>query len=73
MRNEMDCGYLGAPTGETHLCPTCKGTVRLKVFDCVHPAHGQVTVKDCEVCSDYLQKPQAPSIAPTPTPPAGSP
>lgn len=56
MGKDMDCGFLGEPTGETLLCSTCKGTVHLKVFHCSHPAHDNVTVRDCEACPDYITK-----------------
>ena len=49
----FDCLFLGPPTGQTKDCPSCKGTVRLKVFRCSHPEHGTVTSKDCAVCPDY--------------------
>ncbi len=37
------CPLLGAPTGETVPCQSCKGTVELKVLACAHPKHGRCT------------------------------
>jgi hypothetical protein len=48
------CQHLGEPTGETLGCPTCKGTVKLKLFHCHHPAHPEpITLKFCRGCPDY--------------------
>lgn len=53
------CVHLGEPVlgpdGEPVMrdCPTCTGTVRLKVFGCDHPAHGETTMRQCRECPDY--------------------
>ena len=46
------CGFLGEQVGERH-CPTCRGSVRLKVFRCGHPQHTETTYQECAVCGDY--------------------
>ncbi len=51
---KFDCRLLGAATGETETCPSCRGTVRLKVFACEHEEHGPVTTnKKCGNCAGY--------------------
>lgn len=34
-------------------CATCKGTVRVKVYACSHPAHAETTLSGCRTCPDY--------------------
>jgi len=46
------CRFLGDQTGERE-CPTCRGSVRLKVFSCMHPLHEETTLGECEVCADF--------------------
>jgi hypothetical protein len=46
------CRHLGVQTGLRE-CPTCRGRVRLKVFACGHPAHGETTLPECNSCRDY--------------------
>ncbi len=46
------CRSLGPMTGE-RLCADCTGRVRIKVFNCTHPAHGETTMKECAGCPDY--------------------
>lgn len=56
------CAHRGAPTGETVLCPTCRGRVALKVFACA--VHGTcLTAKKvpgrwcCKRCPDRTAEP----------------
>jgi hypothetical protein len=59
-----DCAYLGEAVMEagrhaTRLCPTCSGTVRLKLFECSHPRHAadpQTTSKGCKACPDWTDQ-----------------
>jgi hypothetical protein len=46
------CLHLGAQVGHRE-CPSCQGNVKLKVFECSHPGHGETTMRDCEQCVDY--------------------
>lgn len=46
------CQYLGEQNGLRD-CPSCGGTVRLKVFACVHPRHQETTLAECLQCPDY--------------------
>ncbi len=56
------CFHLGAPTGETVRCPSCRGDVSLKVFSC--GVHGTCTVGKkapsvagcCKGCRQYKSK-----------------
>jgi hypothetical protein len=59
------CAYLGGPINDSsgrqlvQNCPTCKGTVKLKVFGCEHPGHvadPTTTSKVCERCRDYATR-----------------
>lgn len=59
---ESACVYLGAamlgPDGTPLMrdCPSCRGTVRLKVKACAHPGHAgdpTTTDKACRTCRDY--------------------
>jgi hypothetical protein len=56
------CAYLGLPIpGEggaqaTRECAACRGSVRLKLWACLHPGHEEhpeTTAKDCRRCADY--------------------
>lgn len=53
------CAYLGGPATDgdgaqkTRVCGPCRGRVREKLFLCEHPAHGEVTLKDCRTCRDF--------------------
>ena len=38
-------------------CQGCKGSVQVKAFACSHPQHPETTLRDCETCPDYQQKP----------------
>jgi hypothetical protein len=46
---------LGEETGLRD-CPSCLGNVRLKVFACSHPAHGETTLQDCGACADHEER-----------------
>jgi hypothetical protein len=51
------CRHLGAPTGEAVACPSCRGSVELKLFACaVHgrctPARPAPAVACCATCAD---------------------
>jgi hypothetical protein len=46
------CAHLGEQAGE-RTCPGCRGAVRLKVFACAHPEHGQTTLAECGRCPDF--------------------
>lgn len=59
------CAHRGGPTGETVLCPSCAGSVRLKMFACA--VHGTCTVSRravgvacCVECPDRSAGPPAP-------------
>ena len=51
------CRHLGE---QTHWrdCPSCGGNVRVKVFACAHPAHGETTVEECLACPDHQEREQ---------------
>lgn len=54
----LSCAHLGAPTGETRLCGTCQGDVRLKVFACAKhlacvPTRKVEGLACCLDCPDY--------------------
>jgi hypothetical protein len=42
------CKHLGLNTGQTIECSTCRGRVRLKVFDCA--VKGSCTLRDSDDC-----------------------
>jgi hypothetical protein len=50
------CAHLGEQTGERE-CPSCRGSVRLKVFACGHPGHAETTLRECADCTDYRPAP----------------
>ncbi|MGI9239490.1 MAG: hypothetical protein ACR2RV_01740 [Verrucomicrobiales bacterium] len=49
------CLYLGRQVGE-RLCEDCRGSVRLKVFDCLHELYRQTTVGECRRCQDHEER-----------------
>ena len=61
------CKHLGNPVvgadgaQATQVCGPCGGRVRLKVFECNHPAHGPTTTlgdkAGCGRCADYVPDP----------------
>jgi hypothetical protein len=60
------CVHRGQTHREEH-CPTCRGTVRLKVFACAR--HGECTIARslagvpcCATCADYEPGPSDPSV-----------
>lgn len=63
------CDHLGERTGETRACPTCAGTVQLKLFEC--KKHGVCTpdkpvdgVSCCRSCPDNTAKREPRSVLP---------
>jgi tetratricopeptide (TPR) repeat protein len=51
----LRCQHLGPQIGQRE-CPSCRGSVHVKVFACSHPAHGETTLPDCRTCSDFTEK-----------------
>ena len=52
------CKFLGAPTGETATCPSCRGGVQLKLFSCqIHgsctPGKAAPEIACCTGCKQY--------------------
>lgn len=47
------CQHLGGQIGLRD-CPTCRGNVQVKVFQCVHPSHTETTLSQCAACSDFV-------------------
>ncbi len=69
LSRENPCRHLGADTGGTVPCPSCRGTVRVKLFAC--GVHGTCTAAKsvaghacCHTCPDYAPVPIA--TAPSP-------
>ena len=56
------CFYLGRQVGE-RVCENCRGSVRLKVFDCLHELYRQTVVSECRRCQDHEER-----LAPDPPP-----
>lgn len=52
---EGPCWYLGELMG-LRQCPSCRGKVRVKVFDCDHADHESTTIRDCIRCADYERR-----------------
>ena len=52
LNREGPCFHLGEMKGLRD-CPTCKGSVRLKVYQCHHPLHSDTTIRECKICLDY--------------------
>src|SRR5438105_1221284 len=46
------CAHLGEQVGWRE-CPSCQGSVRLKVFACGHPRHQETTLSECLQCPDH--------------------
>lgn len=46
------CEFLG-DFKEFRTCSSCRGAVRVKVFECIHDKHTDTTFRECEQCSDY--------------------
>jgi hypothetical protein len=49
------CIYLGPHKGMRD-CPSCRGSVRVKVFACSHPRHQETTLAECKECPDHVQE-----------------
>lgn len=62
------CAHLGEEKG-LRQCRTCRGHVKVKVFACAHPRHGETTLAECGDCPDYQPRPVA-SAAGAPAPPS---
>ncbi len=63
------CRHLGSDTLRRVECPSCEGTVKLKVFACF--VHGQCTqggkidgIACCAGCVDYSNAPKNPDLTP---------
>ena len=58
------CEFLGDIVGYRG-CPTCSGTVKLKVFACSHPAHSETIWTECLRCPDHREagKPAPEAVA----------
>lgn len=57
------CRFLGEPLKDAaglpvlRECRSCRGTVKLKVLACSHPAHdGTTTEKACRACPDRMER-----------------
>jgi hypothetical protein len=50
------CIFLGEQIGFRD-CPSCGGSVRVKVFACAHPAHQETTLNECTRCPDHQSRP----------------
>jgi hypothetical protein len=37
-------------------CETCRGHVRVKVFECNHPLHRETTASQCKCCEDFAPR-----------------
>jgi hypothetical protein len=61
-RREGPCMFLGDVIDE-RLCESCRGAVRIKVYECLHPQHDETTIRDCERCFDYEPRLQAGGVA----------
>lgn len=46
------CAFLGNATGWRQ-CTSCRGNVRLRVFECQHPWHNSTTLGECRNCRDF--------------------
>jgi hypothetical protein len=57
------CFYLGDQVSEQE-CPSCRGSVRIKVYRCHHPAHSETKLADCSFCTDYSSR-LAPGVVKT--------
>jgi len=50
----LHCRFIGSEIG-LRPCPTCRGTVNLKLFSCSHPSHMETTLHECRLCADYIE------------------
>lgn len=56
------CLHLGDMM-ELRDCPTCSGTVKVKVFACGHPNHQETTLRACLDCPDHQPRPTVEAAA----------
>jgi hypothetical protein len=49
------CKSLGPQTGLRE-CASCGGRVRVKVYACSHPRHGETTLAECIRCEDHAPR-----------------
>jgi hypothetical protein len=52
------CTHLGEQIGLRE-CRSCRGSVRVKVFACRHPLHGETTLSACETCCEFAPQDDA--------------
>jgi len=55
LKRREQCLFLGDQTG-TRPCKTCRGQVKMKVFDCHHPMHADTTLRACLRCPHFTMK-----------------
>lgn len=74
-RTPGQCAYLGPLLLDEHgrprtkLCPSCRGTVRLKLRACDHPTHAAdptTTEKECKRCRDFAAERPPPRVSDNP-------
>jgi hypothetical protein len=53
--SEPRCAFLGNAVG-WHTCPTCRGNVKLRMYDCRHPWHDTTTLRECRACTEFQQR-----------------
>jgi len=51
----LRCRHFGQQIGQRD-CPSCRGSVQVKVFACSHPAHEDTTLEGCRTCADFTEK-----------------
>jgi hypothetical protein len=49
------CVHLGQEVGLRD-CEGCRGTVKVRVFACSHPAHRETTLANCTTCGDHEER-----------------
>ena len=61
-RTFQRCCHLGKAAGH-RIQATSRGHVRVPVFHCVHPLHGETTEEDCNLCRDWASSPSSPRFS----------